>query len=64
MKTQKAKVTVQVSFKSFTELMIGPLSYHHIQFILSRFEAPLHPRWLHFLSSAQAELEGVGLASE
>lgn len=64
MKTQEAKATVQVSFKSFREMMIGPLSYMHIQLILSRFEAPVHPRWLHFLSSAQAELGRMGLASE
>lgn len=44
--------------------MIGPLSYHHIQLILSRFEAPLHPRWLNFLSSAQAELERETLVRE
>lgn len=45
-------------------MMICPLSYVHIHLIISRFEAPLHPRWLHFLSSAQAELERVGLATE
>ncbi|KAH7124644.1 hypothetical protein EDB81DRAFT_846945 [Dactylonectria macrodidyma] len=46
-----------LSFKSFRELLSGPLLYSHIQSMLSRFEAPLHPRWLQFLSSAQANLE-------
>ncbi|KAH7153816.1 hypothetical protein DER46DRAFT_627795 [Fusarium sp. MPI-SDFR-AT-0072] len=48
-----------LSFKSFKELVTGPLSYPHIQLILSRFESPLHPRWLQFLSSAQTHLENV-----
>ncbi|EMT71666.1 hypothetical protein FOC4_h10017102, partial [Fusarium odoratissimum] len=48
-----------LSFKSFKESVTGPLSYPHIQLILSRFESPLHPRWLQFLSSAQTHLENV-----
>ncbi|GFF46738.1 hypothetical protein IFM46972_08116, partial [Aspergillus udagawae] len=46
-----------LSFESFSESVTGPLSYDHIALILSRFEAPLHPRWLQFLSSAQPVLE-------
>ncbi|KAF5572706.1 glutathione-S-transferase [Fusarium pseudoanthophilum] len=46
-----------LSFKSFKESVTGPLYYAHIQLILSRFESPLHPRWLQFLSSAQTHLE-------
>ncbi|KAH7143582.1 hypothetical protein EDB81DRAFT_842828 [Dactylonectria macrodidyma] len=46
-----------LSFKGFREMMMGPLSYFHIQSILVRFEAPLHPRWLQFLSTAPADLE-------
>ncbi|PYI09365.1 hypothetical protein BO78DRAFT_308365 [Aspergillus sclerotiicarbonarius CBS 121057] len=42
-----------LSFKSFSESVRGPLSNRQITLILSRFEAPLHPRWLQFLSSAQ-----------
>lgn len=48
---------IQVSYRSFKELLIGPLSRRHIKLVLTRFEAPLHPRWLRFLSSAQADLE-------
>ncbi|KAG4258889.1 hypothetical protein FPRO03_13355 [Fusarium proliferatum] len=48
-----------LSFKSFKESVTGPLSYPHIQLILSRFESPLHPRWLQFLSSAQTHLQNV-----
>jgi hypothetical protein len=47
----------QVSFESFSQSVSGPLSYDHITLILSRFEAPLHPRWLQFLASAQPALE-------
>jgi hypothetical protein len=46
-----------VSFDSFSQSVSGPLSYDHITLILSRFEAPLHPRWLQFLASAQPALE-------
>jgi hypothetical protein len=45
-----------VSFESFSQSVSGPLSHHHVAVILSRFEAPLHPRWLQFLSSANAIL--------
>ncbi|KAJ5099940.1 hypothetical protein N7532_006941 [Penicillium argentinense] len=43
---------LKLSFESFSQSVSGPLSYRHIALILSRFEAPLHPRWLQFLSSA------------
>lgn len=56
-----ADTDTQVSFKSFREMLVGPLSYRHIQFVLSRFEAPLHPRWLRFLKSAQEDMEGCNL---
>ena len=46
-----------VSFESFSESVSGPLSYDHIALILSRFEAPLHPRWLQFLASAGPALK-------
>ncbi|THC88807.1 hypothetical protein EYZ11_011745 [Aspergillus tanneri] len=46
-----------LSFESFSESVSGPLSYNHLALILSRFEAPLHPRWLQFLSSARSVLE-------
>ncbi|OJJ36346.1 hypothetical protein ASPWEDRAFT_49871 [Aspergillus wentii DTO 134E9] len=46
-----------LSFESFSESVSGPLSHCQIALILSRFEAPLHPRWLQFLSSAQAVLD-------
>ncbi|PKK43361.1 hypothetical protein CI102_12213 [Trichoderma harzianum] len=45
-----------LSLKSFRESVSGPLSFSHIQYILSHFEAPLHPRWLHFLSTTQPGL--------
>ncbi|CEL03782.1 Putative Dehydrogenase [Aspergillus calidoustus] len=41
-----------LSFESFSQSVSGPLSSYHITLILSRFEAPLHPRWLEFLASA------------
>jgi hypothetical protein len=46
-----------VSFKGVKETLKGPLSNRHIQYIISHFEAPLHPRWLQFLSSIQINLE-------
>ncbi|KAL4811723.1 hypothetical protein BDW67DRAFT_179358 [Aspergillus spinulosporus] len=46
-----------LSFESFSQSVSGPLSYNHISLILSRFEAPLHPRWLQFLASAKPALE-------
>ncbi|KAH6869482.1 hypothetical protein B0T10DRAFT_523717 [Thelonectria olida] len=46
-----------LSFKGFRELMVGPFSYSHIRGILARFEAPLHPRWLQFLSTDPADLD-------
>ncbi|KAF2269841.1 hypothetical protein CC78DRAFT_574715 [Lojkania enalia] len=46
-----------LSLKSFRESVSGPLSQSQVQLVLSRFEAPLHPRWLHFLSSARIDLE-------
>ncbi|KAH8649729.1 hypothetical protein BGZ60DRAFT_422195 [Tricladium varicosporioides] len=46
-----------LSFESFSESVPGPLPDRHISFILSRFEAPLHPRWLQFLSSAKEDLD-------
>lgn len=46
-----------LSFKSFRESLKAPLLYRHIHFILSRFESPLHPRWLQFLSSAHIQVE-------
>ncbi|KAL7655764.1 hypothetical protein ACMYSQ_004906 [Aspergillus niger] len=46
-----------LSFESFSESVTGPLSHNHIALILSRFEAPLHPRWLQFLASARPALE-------
>ncbi|KAH8899820.1 hypothetical protein GQ53DRAFT_835855 [Thozetella sp. PMI_491] len=48
-----------LSSKSFKESLAGPLVEAHIRFILSHFEAPLHPRWIKFLSSAQADLEAL-----
>ncbi|KAJ5090099.1 hypothetical protein N7532_008783 [Penicillium argentinense] len=48
-----------LSFESFSESVSGPLAYSHINLILSRFEAPLHPRWLQFLSSARSALEDL-----
>ncbi|KAL6886768.1 hypothetical protein GGI43DRAFT_426348 [Trichoderma evansii] len=46
-----------LSFKGVKETLKGPLSGRHIQYIISHFEAPLHPRWLQFLSSIQINLE-------
>ncbi|OJJ07622.1 hypothetical protein ASPVEDRAFT_65916 [Aspergillus versicolor CBS 583.65] len=46
-----------LSFESFSQSVSGPLSYDQITLILSRFEAPLHPRWLQFLASARPVLE-------
>ncbi|KAH7126062.1 hypothetical protein EDB81DRAFT_810372 [Dactylonectria macrodidyma] len=46
-----------LSFKSFKASLTGPLSYSHILAVLSRFESPLHPRWLQFMSSAHVHLE-------
>ncbi|KAJ5535568.1 hypothetical protein N7513_008754 [Penicillium frequentans] len=46
-----------LSFESFSESLSGPVSYEHIILILSRFEAPLHPRWLQFLASGGPVLE-------
>ncbi|OOQ87998.1 hypothetical protein PEBR_14516 [Penicillium brasilianum] len=47
---------LKLSFESFSQSVSGPLSHRHIALILSRFEAPLHPRWLQFLSSANTAL--------
>ncbi|OQE35112.1 hypothetical protein PENCOP_c014G03463 [Penicillium coprophilum] len=47
---------LSLSFAGFSESVSGPLSHRQITLILSRFEAPLHPRWLGFLSTAQATL--------
>ncbi|KAB5554727.1 hypothetical protein GE09DRAFT_1122170 [Coniochaeta sp. 2T2.1] len=44
-----------LSYKSIHASLMAPLSYHDIQLILSRFEAPLHPRWLEFLASPTLE---------
>lgn len=41
----------KVSFRSFREKHIEAMSFQHIHTILAHFEAPLHPRWLQFLSS-------------
>ncbi|CAI6017930.1 unnamed protein product [Clonostachys chloroleuca] len=43
-----------LSFKGFSESISGPLSNKQIASIMSRFEAPLHPRWLQFISSTQS----------
>ncbi|VUC32437.1 unnamed protein product, partial [Clonostachys rosea] len=43
-----------LSFKGFSESVSGPLSNKQIASIMSRFEAPLHPRWLQFISSTQS----------
>ncbi|KAJ5928469.1 hypothetical protein N7466_007425 [Penicillium verhagenii] len=50
---------LNLSFAGFSESVSGPLSHRHIFVILSRFESPLHPRWLQFLSTAQAHLDSV-----
>ncbi|KAL2855326.1 hypothetical protein BJY01DRAFT_204453 [Aspergillus pseudoustus] len=47
---------LKLSFESFNQSVSGPLSHRHIALILSHFEAPLHPRWLHFLSIAHTVL--------
>ncbi|KAL2866511.1 NAD(P)-binding protein [Aspergillus lucknowensis] len=49
---------LRLSFDSFSQAVSGPLSSEHVALFLSRFEAPLHPRWLQFLSSAHVELAG------
>ncbi|RDH19644.1 hypothetical protein M747DRAFT_315774 [Aspergillus niger ATCC 13496] len=49
-----------LSFESFSESVTGPLAHNHIALILSRFESPLHPRWLQFLASARPALEALG----
>ncbi|KAH6658241.1 hypothetical protein BKA67DRAFT_209314 [Truncatella angustata] len=41
-----------LSFESFAESIPDRLPEEDVVRILSRFEAPLHPRWLQFLSSA------------
>ncbi|KIH86437.1 hypothetical protein SPBR_08217 [Sporothrix brasiliensis 5110] len=41
-----------LSYESFHQSVSAPLYSRHIALILSRFEAPFHPRWLQFLSSA------------
>lgn len=46
-----------VSFSTFSQSVPGPFHPPDIALILSRFEAPLHPRWLQFLSSAQSVLD-------
>ncbi|KAL4969409.1 transcription factor domain-containing protein [Aspergillus stella-maris] len=46
-----------LSFESFSQSVSGPLLYGHLVLIISRFEAPLHPRWLQFLSSARSVLD-------
>lgn len=48
---------VLVSWATFSESISGPLTDRHIKLILSRFEVPLHPRWLQFLSTPQNFLE-------
>ncbi|KAL3466172.1 hypothetical protein BJX64DRAFT_251006 [Aspergillus heterothallicus] len=47
---------LKLSFESFNQSVSGPLSHRQIAMILSHFEAPLHPRWLHFLSTAHTVL--------
>ncbi|KAL5365924.1 hypothetical protein BJX96DRAFT_21296 [Aspergillus floccosus] len=49
---------LKLSFESFNQSVSGPLSHRHIGLILSHFEAPLHPRWLQFLSTAHTVLTG------
>jgi hypothetical protein len=62
MQLTDVRALFQDSFKGFRESVRGPLSADQILSIMSRFEAPLHPRWLHFLSSAQEGLDAVGSA--
>ncbi|KAK5988572.1 hypothetical protein PT974_10056 [Cladobotryum mycophilum] len=50
---------LSLSFKSVRESVKGPLTYRQVQYVLSRFESPLHPRWLQFLSSAHTNLEAA-----
>ncbi|KAL3430311.1 hypothetical protein BDV09DRAFT_202304 [Aspergillus tetrazonus] len=47
---------LKLSFESFHQSVSGPLTHGHIALILSHFEAPLHPRWLQFLSTAHTVL--------
>jgi hypothetical protein len=47
----------KVSFKSFNEALPSPIGYREVQAVLYRFESPLHPRWLAFLSSAEEILQ-------
>jgi hypothetical protein len=47
-------IVMTVSLNGFRESLKGPLDYSQVRLILARFEAPLHPRWLQFLSSAMA----------
>ncbi|ORX96764.1 hypothetical protein BCR34DRAFT_607538 [Clohesyomyces aquaticus] len=44
---------LSLSYATFSESIPGPLAGRHIKTILLRFEAPLHPRWLQFLSNPQ-----------
>jgi hypothetical protein len=55
MKTRKRTLAdaVPVSWATFSESISSPLTDRHINLILSRFEVPLHPRWLQFLSTPQ-----------
>jgi hypothetical protein len=48
---------VPVSWATFSESISSPLTERHIKLILSRFELPLHPRWLQFLSTPQNFVE-------
>ncbi|KAL3433961.1 hypothetical protein BDV09DRAFT_196323 [Aspergillus tetrazonus] len=47
---------LKLSFENFHQSVSGPLTHGHIALILSHFEAPLHPRWLQFLSTAHTVL--------
>ncbi|PVI03656.1 hypothetical protein DM02DRAFT_716743 [Periconia macrospinosa] len=44
---------LNLSYATFSESIQGPLTDQQIRSILLRFEAPLHPRWLQFLSHPQ-----------
>ncbi|KAL4770213.1 hypothetical protein BDW60DRAFT_224444 [Aspergillus nidulans var. acristatus] len=46
----------ELGLYSFHQSVSGPLTHGHIALILSHFEAPLHPRWLRFLSTAHTVL--------
>ncbi|KAH7070557.1 hypothetical protein BKA63DRAFT_518727 [Paraphoma chrysanthemicola] len=48
---------LSLSFATFSESIQGPLTEQHLKRILLRFEAPLHSRWLQFLSDPQKYLE-------